>query len=56
MFNPNCEFYDEEPNEYRKCFLLGYRINCDSQECKKARSDYEKFNRVSSKNDEQADF
>lgn len=37
MFNLSCEFYDYEPNEHRRCILLGYCFSCGSQECKKAR-------------------
>lgn len=41
MDNPGCEFYDYEPNEHRRCWLLGYRISCGSEKCKKARAEYE---------------
>lgn len=41
MFNLSCEFYDYEPNEHRRCILLGYCFSCGSQECKKARAEYE---------------
>lgn len=37
MDNLNCEWFYEEPNECRKCLLLGYHYSCGSQECKEAR-------------------
>lgn len=37
MDNINCEWMFYEPNECKKCLLLGYHYSCGSQECKKAR-------------------
>lgn len=37
MDNINCEWMFYEPNECKKCLLLGYHYSCGSQECKEAR-------------------
>lgn len=37
MDNINCEWMFYEPNECKKCLLLGYHYFCGSQECKEAR-------------------
>ena len=45
MNNLNCEYFYEEPNECRKCLLLGYHYSCGSQECKEAQHEQEKENK-----------
>ena len=32
----SCPNYLYEPNEYKKCYLLGYHYCCGSDECKQA--------------------
>lgn len=35
--NNSCEWFYEEPEECRKCLLLGYQFNCGSKQCLEAR-------------------
>lgn len=46
----DCEWFYYEPNECKKCLLIGYSFCCGSKECKKVRAEYEKSNRTSNQN------
>lgn len=35
--NNSCEWFFEEPEECRKCLLLGYQFSCGSKQCLEAR-------------------
>ena len=39
----DCEWFYYEPNECKKCLLIGYSFCCGSKECKGAKEKYEKF-------------
>lgn len=33
--NANCPYFFYEPNECKKCLLLGYNYSCGGDDCKK---------------------
>ena len=47
MYNYSCEYIIYEPNECCKCYLLGYNPSCNGKECREAKEENEKSNRVS---------